>query len=142
MMDSTRKYRLTTDNGEQPLLLRGIIRAPQVEALTGLSRSSIYRKEVSGQFPKRRKLGDNSVGWITSEVIDWIGSTEHQPLAQEHRGDSAHSAQEPAAPATTNFDSLGDSLQMKAKRPRSGKENVAAINAKCRKEARNEHNKK
>ena len=32
----------------------------------------IARLEKAGLFPKRVQLGPNRVGWIESEVIDWL----------------------------------------------------------------------
>ncbi len=49
-----------------------IIRLPEVRARTGLSRSEIYRRESLGEFPKRVKLGARTVGWVQSEVQDFI----------------------------------------------------------------------
>lgn len=49
-----------------------ILRLPDVIELTGLSRMSIYRKESEGQFPRRRRLGLNAVGWLEDEVTAWI----------------------------------------------------------------------
>lgn len=49
-----------------------IIRLKQVIELTSLSRSSIYSFIKQGVFPKPINLGANSVGWIESEIIDWI----------------------------------------------------------------------
>ncbi|MBL4662088.1 MAG: AlpA family phage regulatory protein [Flavobacteriaceae bacterium] len=36
------------------------------------SSQHIARLEVAGQFPKRVKLGNCRVGWIESEVLDWL----------------------------------------------------------------------
>jgi len=49
-----------------------IIRLPDVRSRVGLSRSEIYRREAIGQFPKRVKLGARSVGWVSSEVQEFI----------------------------------------------------------------------
>lgn len=58
-----------------------IIRRKQVEALTGLSTSTIYAKfkrnpnrphEYDPSFPRPIRLGAKSVGWVESEVIGWI----------------------------------------------------------------------
>ena len=51
-----------------------IMRRKQVEARTGLSRSSIYSRIKDGAFPAPISLGDNAraVGWVESEVEDWI----------------------------------------------------------------------
>ena len=32
----------------------------------------IYRLERAGKFPKRVRLGPNRVGWIESEVHEWL----------------------------------------------------------------------
>jgi prophage regulatory protein len=35
-------------------------------------RSTIWRWERLGLFPKRRKLGPNRVGWVEAEVEAWL----------------------------------------------------------------------
>ncbi|WAH61377.1 AlpA family phage regulatory protein [Pseudomonas silvicola] len=40
--------------------------------MIGLSRTTIYRLEQQGLFPRRVKLGSNSVGWRMSEVVSWM----------------------------------------------------------------------
>ncbi len=59
-----------------------IIRQKRVMERTGLSASSIWRLEKIGQFPARRKLGSNSVGWIESEINEWITSREKLQLGR------------------------------------------------------------
>ena len=54
----------------QPQL--SILRRKQVQARTGLSRSTIYLYIKVGLFPKPVALGPRAVGWIESEVSDWI----------------------------------------------------------------------
>lgn len=49
-----------------------ILRRKQVEAMTGLSRSSIYAGMDSGTFPKAIKLSARSVGWIECEIQNWL----------------------------------------------------------------------
>jgi prophage regulatory protein len=49
-----------------------ILRLPKVREKTGLSRSSVYRREKLGEFPKRIPLGARSVGWLAEEVDAWI----------------------------------------------------------------------
>jgi prophage regulatory protein len=34
----------------------------------------IWRKENAGEFPRRVKLGANRIGWIESEIENWIAS--------------------------------------------------------------------
>ena len=41
---------------------------------TGLSRSTIWRLERRGDFPKHRQISPNTVGWIEQEIDDWMQS--------------------------------------------------------------------
>jgi prophage regulatory protein len=38
------------------------------------TRQHILRLESAGKFPKRIRVGDNRVGWLLSEVEDWIAA--------------------------------------------------------------------
>lgn len=49
-----------------------ILRLPTVKDRTGLSRSTIYLRIASGEFPKPIPLGGRAVGWLESEVNDWL----------------------------------------------------------------------
>ena len=49
-----------------------ILRRKQVEVRTGLSRSTIYLRISKGIFPKPISLGARAVGWLESEVEDWL----------------------------------------------------------------------
>jgi prophage regulatory protein len=51
-----------------------IIRRKQVEARTGLSRSTIYQRVTDGTFPKPINIGPRAVGWIESEITDWLNT--------------------------------------------------------------------
>jgi len=51
-----------------------ILRLPAVKARTGLSRSTIYLRISEGNFPKPVSLGKRAVGWLESEVDDWLTS--------------------------------------------------------------------
>ena len=51
-----------------------ILKLPTVRQLTGLSTSSIWRYEQNGKFPGRRKIGDRAIGWLESEIIEWINN--------------------------------------------------------------------
>ena len=48
------------------------IREPECERITGLSRTTRWRLERAGRFPKRRKLSENAVGWLESELQKWL----------------------------------------------------------------------
>ncbi|MBS98270.1 MAG: AlpA family transcriptional regulator [Oceanospirillaceae bacterium] len=49
-----------------------LLRRPEVQRMTGLSRSTIYRLISEDQFPPPVSLGGNSVAWIEHELEQWI----------------------------------------------------------------------
>ena len=49
-----------------------ILRLPAVKARTGLSRSTIYLRISEGNFPKPISLGGRAVGWVESDIQDWL----------------------------------------------------------------------
>lgn len=59
-----------------------IIRLKAVIDATGLARSTVYKYVGEGSFPKPIPLGDRCVGWLESEVQDWIlARVEERDLA-------------------------------------------------------------
>ena len=48
------------------------LRLPDVQARTGLSRSTIYVRLGEGRSPRAVSLGSRAVGWIEAEVDEWI----------------------------------------------------------------------
>lgn len=55
-------------------MIDSVLKLPDVQRTTGLSRSSIYAFVSKGEFPKPIPLGARSVGWLSSEVDGWIKS--------------------------------------------------------------------
>ncbi|HZM46441.1 MAG TPA: AlpA family transcriptional regulator [Burkholderiales bacterium] len=51
-----------------------LLRMRHVKARTGLSRSTIYLKIKTGEFPAQVSLGPRAVGWLEAEVDRWIAS--------------------------------------------------------------------
>ncbi len=51
-----------------------ILRRKQVQERTGLSRSTIYLRIAQGNFPKAVSLGARAVGWVESEIDEWLNS--------------------------------------------------------------------
>ena len=49
-----------------------ILRLPTVKAITGLSRSTIYLRMSEETFPEKISLGSRAVGWLETEVQDWL----------------------------------------------------------------------
>ena len=51
-----------------------LIRRPDVEAMTGLARSSIYAKIAEGEFPAPVKIGARAVAWPESDIQEWVAN--------------------------------------------------------------------
>lgn len=52
------------------------VRSRELMAITGLSRTTIWRLERSGQFPCRRQLSPGAVGWLWEDVNVWLESRQ------------------------------------------------------------------
>ena len=52
-------------------MIKKIYRLPEVMTITGLSRSSIYLRMSTNEFPKPIKLGRRAVGWTEDSIITW-----------------------------------------------------------------------
>jgi prophage regulatory protein len=48
------------------------LRFSAVRERTGLSRSTIWRLERRGVFPKHRRISSNAVAWLEQEVNEWV----------------------------------------------------------------------
>jgi len=53
-----------------------LIRNSEVQKLTGLSRSTIWRLQSSGNFPPSLPLTSRLVGWRLSDIQEWIRDRE------------------------------------------------------------------
>jgi prophage regulatory protein len=49
-----------------------VMRLKEVLDTIGLSRSTVYKYLAEGNFPKPVTLGERCVGWVESEVYDWL----------------------------------------------------------------------
>ncbi|POP54254.1 helix-turn-helix transcriptional regulator [Zhongshania marina] len=49
-----------------------LLRRKQIEACTGLSRSTIYALISEGKFPKPIPLTSRTVAWTQSSIDQWI----------------------------------------------------------------------
>lgn len=63
---------------------RRFIKRQEVEAITGLSRSEIYRRMAARVFPQQIALSPKCVVWIESEIVAWCDER-----IAEHRGEVA-----------------------------------------------------
>ena len=50
------------------------LRRPAVEAITGLSRSTIYDLMAKGDFPRPVKLTAKAVAWPESAIVEWLAN--------------------------------------------------------------------
>lgn len=51
-------------------------REPKVNETTGLSKSTRWRMEKAGDFPKKIQLSPRAVGWRAEEIIEWCKNRE------------------------------------------------------------------
>ena len=58
-----------------------LLRRPEVEGRTGLSRSTLYDWMKRGEFPQPVKLGARIVAWRESDVTEWLESRETRGTA-------------------------------------------------------------
>ena len=47
------------------------MREAEVRRITGLSRTTRWRLERRGAFPRRRQISPNGVAWLESEIRQW-----------------------------------------------------------------------
>ena len=52
-------------------MIKKIYRLPEVMNMTGLSRSSIYLRVSTNEFPKPIKIDRRAVGWPEESIIAW-----------------------------------------------------------------------
>ena len=61
-----------------------LLRLPEVQRLTGLGRSTIYKLIDAGTFPRQRKVTPTVVVWPEHEVAAWIaGVVDSDPDSQQ-----------------------------------------------------------
>lgn len=49
-----------------------ILRLPKVMEITGKCRSGVYSDMEKGTFPKSVPIGERAVGWLESDIEQWI----------------------------------------------------------------------
>lgn len=57
-----------------------LIRSREVQARTGLPKSSLHRMASAGRFPAPVKLGMRSVAWRESDVDAWIAGLQRKEV--------------------------------------------------------------
>ena len=56
-----------------------ILSKRQLKEMVVYSPHHVTRPEKAGKFPKRIQLGPNRVGWVESEVLDWLQERMDSP---------------------------------------------------------------
>ena len=62
-----------------------LLRRREVEELSGIRRSTIYRKMKDGDFPRPVRVGPSAVRWRESDIVAWV---ESRPVATGDTGSS------------------------------------------------------
>lgn len=65
---------LTISTSEHPGTVAPLLKRPEVERMTSLSRTTLYRLIQQDQFPKPVQLTARAVAWRSSDVAAWIAS--------------------------------------------------------------------
>lgn len=73
-MDQTNSSVIHTDK---------LLRFPEIHSITSLSRSTIWRMEREEKFPKRVKIGGRCVGWLQSEIKQWLSACPRHSIKSE-----------------------------------------------------------
>ncbi|PWK32564.1 AlpA family phage regulatory protein [Pseudomonas sp. OV226] len=64
---------------------RYIMRLPEVTAISGLKRSSIYNLMAKGDFPKSRRIGSGgAIGWDSLEITAWVDAQMDAAPIDDH----------------------------------------------------------
>jgi prophage regulatory protein len=72
-----------------------ILRLKAVCALTGLSRSTLWRQCRRGEFPQPLKLTARLIGWRAGEVHQWLDSRERgAPAVTEAKAELSESSRD------------------------------------------------
>ena len=73
------------------------IREPECLKMTGLSRITRWRLERKLEFPKRRQISPNCIGWLESELHEWLETRKRGPAPAPKFGGGEDRPREAAA---------------------------------------------
>ena len=62
-----------------------VMRLSEVKRITGLSRTTIWEMERAGRFPKHIRLTAKAIGWLESQIAEWIGELAAPPMTEPDR---------------------------------------------------------
>ena len=67
-------------NTPAPTKPEKLLRLPEVEALTGLKKTSIYNAAHANSFPKPIRISARCVAWRESDLAAWQAARQHAPI--------------------------------------------------------------
>ena len=67
--NKNQRLKILKCNGE---LRDRLVREQERRNITSISRSTAWKLEREGKFPKRKQLGPKSCGWLLSDLLIWI----------------------------------------------------------------------
>lgn len=79
---SKKKERVSPDFLSLPP--EAFLRLPDVLALVGLSRASVYAKVAEHQFPSPIKLTAHASGWRMGDIRAWLADPTGWPLSNDN----------------------------------------------------------
>jgi prophage regulatory protein len=62
-----------------------ILRWPELKSIVGYSRTNIYYLMKRGEFPQAIQLGGRAIGWLESEIDEWIRAKVEQSRSGESK---------------------------------------------------------
>lgn len=51
-----------------------LMRLPEVQRMTGMGRSTIWKRSREGTFPAPIKQGPRTTAWVEGQVVGWIAA--------------------------------------------------------------------
>ncbi|MGK7369680.1 MAG: helix-turn-helix transcriptional regulator [Candidatus Halalkalibacterium sp. M3_1C_030] len=56
-----------------------IVRPKQLAELLSVSTVTVWRMEKRGELPRRKKISSRTVGWLESDIKEWL---ENRPVVE------------------------------------------------------------
>ena len=72
-------------NNATPTKPEKLLRLPEVEALTGLKKTSLYNGAPDGSFPKPIRISARCVAWRESDLVAWQAQRQHAPIGAKKK---------------------------------------------------------
>lgn len=61
-----------------------IIRPKELSEILSVNPVTVWRMEKRGELPPRKKISNRTVGWLESDIREWL---ENRPNAVDHNND-------------------------------------------------------